>query len=107
MVSVDVLFVNDQLITVALLPGTKVSWLLTVSYASPMERWRRELWSYLKTFGTTISFSWLLVWDFYQVLTKNDKQGGGYRCFKKANQLWDMIETCSLIDLGFSDPVFT
>lgn len=45
--------------------------------------------------------------DFNDVLTSEEKLGGKKISQKKTKILWDYINTCNLIDLGFKDPKFT
>ncbi|KAI5683253.1 hypothetical protein M9H77_04481 [Catharanthus roseus] len=57
--------------------------------------------------GIMICIPWLILGDFNQVLTREDKQGGLTHHLQYVHHLWDTIETCSWIDLGFSGPAFT
>lgn len=57
---------NDQLIILAFVDGSNARWLLTALYASPIAKFRTELWYYLKVFESSITFPWLIL----GVLTK-------------------------------------
>lgn len=44
--SLELLTLNDQVINLVILSGAKVELILTALYASPIEKFLRELWSY-------------------------------------------------------------
>lgn len=53
--------------------------------------------------GNHIRLPWLLVGDFNQVLSVEDKLGGSNQWVRKADGLWDVIEISELKVLGFQD----
>lgn len=60
------------------------------------------LWQYVRQLGTVIEVPWLLVGDFNQVLSEEDKLGGRAVSWRKTKSLLDTLDACSLLDLGFS-----
>lgn len=57
--------------------------------------------------GSVITAPWVLMGDWNQVLSLEDKQGGRPVTITQSQQLWQMISANSLIDLGFSGGHFT
>lgn len=64
-ISFEILSINDQYIRATVLPSHS-----TAIYTSPKEKYRKELWQYIRE---VISLPWLLLGDFNQVLTNNEK----------------------------------
>lgn len=77
--SLELLILNEQFINLAILSGAKVEWILTALYASLIEKFRRELWSYFYKLGPCITLPWLLVGDYKHILSSEDKHGGSNR----------------------------
>ena len=50
---------------------------------------------------------WLLLGDFNEVLNSEDKFGGRSINLNRALDFKECLDTCSLLDLGFSGPKFT
>lgn len=57
--------------------------------------------------GKCISSPWLLARDFNQALNQEDKRGGRPVTYLQSQSLWEVIEDCNLMDLGFLGPRFT
>lgn len=80
---------------------------LSVVYASPHYVLRSSLWGYLKTLGNLIAIPWLLVGDWNQVISQEDKLGGRPVTSSLTSSLWSVISDCGLVDVGFSGCKFT
>lgn len=83
-----------------------MDWVLSAVSASPVTRYRDELWLYIGNLGNCISFQWLLTGDFNQVLFDSDKWGGAPKG-THTNLFWELIQNCDLINLNFFGPKFT
>lgn len=57
--------------------------------------------------GPFLTSPWLLLGDYNQVLLDSNKRGGSGRWKSQAFGLWETIEKCQLLELGFSGPAFT
>lgn len=72
-VEIDVIYINDQILTMGVKSGREVYWLLSIIYASPNVLCRVELWQYLEELGGIIHIPWMLVGDFNQPMDAWDK----------------------------------
>lgn len=75
-VNLELLTLNDQVISIGVVPGQKIEWVSTAMYVSPLEKYRKERWNYLGQIGPHIQLPWLLLGDFNQVLYEEEKVGG-------------------------------
>lgn len=100
--ALKVLSVNDQHASLSVMRGNRASWMLTVIYASPVAKYREELWNDLRQVGLRIQVPWLLVGDYNQIIHEKEKLGGNDRWRRAASSLWDFIDECGLVDLVFS-----
>lgn len=94
-IEVEVLTCNVQAINLAVLKNQQLWWALTVVYASPVAAIRDELWQYIEHLANTISIPWLLLWDFKQVLSSEEKRGGSKRIKHHASCFAQVIDRCS------------
>lgn len=104
---VEPLTFDDQVINVLVKRGQDPYWFLSAIYASPKLNFRNDLWHYLECIGTGLSFPWLLIGDFNQVLGSHDKRGGARVCQARVRPFQTMINSCELVDLGFVGPRYT
>ena len=65
------------------------------------------LWSNLSQVAQLHNIPWLLLGDFNEVLTGEDKFGGKSINLNRALDFKDCLDTCNLLDLGFSGPKYT
>lgn len=82
----------------------KVRGIIRDWYMLCMPIFRTNLWKYLSRFGTNLDIPWIMLRDFNQVVSIEDKKGG--MCINEAgrNSLHLMLERCGLLDLGFVGP---
>lgn len=83
------------------------SWLLSVIYASPRYAERLLLWNNLTRVADFHSLHWIIAGDFNEVLMSEDKLGGRPVNISRAINLQECLNTCAMIDLGFSRLRFT
>lgn len=67
--------VHEQIVAIVVRNDNKHVWVLSASYASPNAYFREDLWKYLIRLGGCVSFEWLLLGDFNQVLASSEKRG--------------------------------
>ena len=82
-------------------------WLLSVVYANPRFVERCLLWDNLKTVSELHSFSWVMAGDFNEVLMGEDKYRGRAVNICRALRFQDCLDSCRMIDIGFSGTCFT
>lgn len=71
----EILYCNDQILTLSVTKGNLVDWVISTVYASLKKRYRDELLSFLQALGDHISILWLLVGNFNQMLSHDEKRG--------------------------------
>lgn len=103
----ELLSLDDQIITAVVHPIGSHPWILSSLYASPWWCFRQELWRYLILLGEIIQLRWLVMGDFNQILYDADKKGGRTSPMGPMVSFDHMLRHCALIDLGFSGPPFT
>ena len=65
---------------------------------------RRILWENLKTVAHLHNLPWLMIGDFNEVLSDDDKFGGNHVNLNKALEFKDCLDECNMVDLGFVGP---
>ena len=83
------------------------SWLISSIYARPRLVERKILLSNLSKVAELHSLPWLVLGDFNEILSGEDKFGGRRLNLNRAIEFKDCIDSCNLLDLGFSGPKFT
>ena len=83
------------------------TWLLSAIYASPRRSERRVLWNNLSVIAALHSLPWVMVGDFNDILSSEEKWGGNRPSASRMAEFHACINSCSLIDLGFSGPQYT
>ncbi|XP_075647222.1 uncharacterized protein LOC142618104 [Castanea sativa] len=81
--------------------SSDLSWVLTCIYASPRLVERKLLWGNLSNVASLHSLPWLMLGDFNEVLSINDKSGGNLVNMNRALRFKDCLDFCGMIDLGF------
>lgn len=75
-VDLDLIELDEQIISVVVCSPHQRPWLLSAIYASPNPLFRQDLWDYLRDMGYVVNIPWLLLGDFNQVLHHCEKRGG-------------------------------
>lgn len=81
--------------------------ILSAIYARPKYDIRKNLWTSLSTAFTNLSLPWLLMGDFNDIASTKEKFGGRPPNLNKIMFFNDFLNSCNLIDLGFTGPLFT
>uniref|UniRef100_A0A2N9GX50 CCHC-type domain-containing protein n=1 Tax=Fagus sylvatica TaxID=28930 RepID=A0A2N9GX50_FAGSY len=87
--------------------GSNSSWLLSAIYASPRRSERRMLWQNLSTVAGLHSLPWVMVGDFNDITSSDEKWGGNIPNASRISEYCDCMNNCNMIDLGFSGPKYT
>ncbi|MCH84023.1 hypothetical protein A2U01_0004853, partial [Trifolium medium] len=83
-------------------------WLLTVVYAaSPREQERRETWLQIRHLATTITAPWLVMGDFNETASPDEKKGGARVDIGKCLQFNNWINECNLTEVATAGTKFT
>ncbi|KAF7829553.1 ribonuclease H [Senna tora] len=102
----QVVLKHDQFIHFKVMEGSHI-WFLTVVYGSSRVAQRRELWNCLNILGASISDPWCIVGDFNAFLFGSEKTGGSSQGSRPDRHFLNMVDSNSLVDLGYSGPGFT
>lgn len=100
-INLEEVAMDDQVIMAIILNKQKVEWVLIVVYASPNYMLCTYLWEFLQKLGKVITSPWLLISDWNQVLSPEDKQGGRATSNIQMRQTFAMVTKNNLLDLGF------
>ena len=84
-----------------------LTFLLTVVYASPNFTKRKFFWEYLQNLATVVSLPWVLLGDFNDMLSNDEKMGGLPVNRYRVTVFRNCMDRCGLMDLGFHGPHFT
>lgn len=106
-VDLEVVSIDDQIITAIVRCHHTNAWVLSALYASPHVTIRNYLWDFIQTLGRIISLPWLLIGDWNQVVNAEDKQGRRPVSSAQSAPLLRTVTACSLVDLGFLGSRFT
>ncbi|XP_075658876.1 uncharacterized protein LOC142628717 [Castanea sativa] len=82
------------------------SWIISAIYASPRLAKRRILWHNLSLVNATYNLPWIMLGDFNEVLSGEEKLGGRPVNAYRARLFQDCINKCGFMDIGFSGPRF-
>lgn len=107
MLSLEPLSVDAQVLNCLVHAEADRQWLLSAIYVSLNPLTRHSLWTYLAALGFGLDVPWLLIGDFNQVICSSEKKGGRMPLQCNIQPLRMMIETCDLLDMGFTSPIFT
>lgn len=85
----------------------KTPWHLTLIYGPPTPVSRAIFWDSLHDIGRVSNGPWCILGDFNMVLNAADKLGRRPVASSSNNGLWNLIQQCGFIDLGFQGKAFT
>ena len=86
---------------------SNLTWFISTIYASPRLAERRLVWSNLLEIAKLHNHPWLMLGDFNEVLSSEDKYGGNQINLNRAMEFKDCLDNCNFLDLGFAGPKFT
>ncbi|XP_070010645.1 uncharacterized protein [Nicotiana sylvestris] len=99
--------VDQELHTmIKVLPNQK-PWFFSALYASTTVNNRNIMWNNLEKLHETYVGPWLVGGDFNDVLMSDDKWGGRPINNTRASKIWNCINKCKLLDLGFKGCKYT
>lgn len=81
--------------------------LLTFVYGSPIRERRKFLWKNLINISSSVNIPWLICGDFNDVLCSAEKWGVRDVCKSRIDDFNHVVNSCGLLDLGYSGPKFT
>ncbi|KAG6666594.1 hypothetical protein CIPAW_01G042200 [Carya illinoinensis] len=82
-------------------------WYFTGVYGQPEASRRHETWSLLRSIKVPSDQGWLLMGDFNEVLSINEKTGGRARTDRQMQEFHEVLDDCGLLDLGYIGNPFT
>lgn len=82
-------------------------WFLTVVYASPRENERATTWHQLKVLADGIQEPWMMVGDFNEIASPDEKKGGAQDDPRKCLNFSNWINECKLIEVTTTGTKFT
>ena len=88
-------------------PSPSLTFLLTAVYASPNFTKRKFFWEYLQNLAIAVSLPWVLLGDFNDMLSNDEKMGGLPVNRYRMTAFRNCMDRCCLMDLGFHGPRFT
>ncbi|KAI5671761.1 hypothetical protein M9H77_12125 [Catharanthus roseus] len=106
-INIQVASIFDQVIVSLVLKGQKVDWMLTPIYVSPHSVVRSGLWQCTMKLRQCNNVPWLLVGDMNQHLDNRHKKGGNKVHWRRSQELQDVLDERSILDIGFSGPKYT
>ena len=84
-----------------------VSFLLTAVYAPPQFHKRKLFWEYFQNLARHISLPWVLLGDFNDMISDDEKLGGLPVNRTRISAFRNCMDNCGLMNLGFHGPGFT
>ena len=87
--------------------GSNTLWLLSAIYASPRRFECRILWNNLSMIVELHNLPWVMVGDFNDILSCDEKWGGNKPVASRIREFRDCLNACSMLDMGFSSPKYT
>lgn len=97
---------NRGIHAIASLTGSD-PFVLSAVYNYPQTHLQGQVWNELITLSQAHSERWLVIGDFNNILSENEKKGGRKPLLSKINSFKNCLYTCGLMDLGFSGHPFT
>ena len=88
-------------------PSPSLSFLLTAVYAPPQFNKHKLFWDYLQNLAMNISLPWILLGDYNDMISEEEKLGGLPVNRTRITAFRNCLDKCELIDLGFHGPRFT
>ncbi|XP_028779226.1 uncharacterized protein LOC114735680 [Neltuma alba] len=87
--------------------GLVAAWKSNTVYAIPHSNHRQLLWENLKSLSASVSKPWTVIGDFNNIISTNERIGGGRGNIQRMNWFQQQIDGCGLFDLGFSGSKYT
>lgn len=97
-VNATLVYSSNQVISLKLIRGS-CEWISSLIYASPVPSTRALLWDQLESLRDNIVSSWLIMGDFNEILSSSEVRGGNF-CVSRALRFADLLDKCSMVNLG-------
>ncbi len=82
-------------------------WRFTGFYGHPITTCRRYSWELLRRLKGMSDRPWLVLGDFNEIMSSDEKQGKLFRCPAQMAEFREALNDCLLLDLGFQGYEFT
>ncbi|KAI9174746.1 hypothetical protein LWI28_022207 [Acer negundo] len=82
-------------------------WRFTSFYGNPNHSLRNHSWTLLISLGGMSRLSWFVAGDFNEILSWDEKQCGLVRSNGAISAFSEVVDDCSMIDMGFKGNMFT
>lgn len=106
-IKLEAISLDEQIINlIATMDGGK-SFFMSAVYASATPVFRQDLWEYIICLGVVVKVSWLLLGDFNQILSQEEKRDGSSAIPGRMEEFREVLRNCELVDLKFSSPPLT
>ena len=76
-------------------------------YGNPIAHRRRESWALLDKLDSMMTLPWLLMGDFNEILSSDERSGESAGSQRSMFEFGEVINRCSLVDLGYHGYPFT
>ena len=86
---------------------SNLTWFISAIYASPHLAERRLAWSNLVEIAKLHNHPWLMLGDFSEMLSSEEKYGGNQINLNRALEFKECLDNCNFLDLGFAGLKFT
>ncbi|XP_012480763.2 uncharacterized protein LOC105795620 [Gossypium raimondii] len=83
------------------------TWRCTMFYEAPEETMHEASWNLLRTLNDSLYISWIVIGDFNEIAFSTEKKDGLLRRERQMCRFQDVMEDCSLTNLGYSWQWFT
>ena len=87
--------------------SSNLSWIFSAIYASPRSEERCVLWDNLIKVADLHNKPWIMAGDFSEPLTDEDKFGGRGVNVNRSLLFKECLDSCNMVDMGFSCPRYT
>ncbi|KAI9123514.1 hypothetical protein K1719_004814 [Acacia pycnantha] len=104
---VQVISTGRQFIHLRCVSGGRQPFFLSAIYSLPTPSLKSDLWQSLSAFASSISAPWVLLGDFNDCLSLDERVGGPAINFSRVRRFQDRLHSCTLTDLGSVGPRFT
>lgn len=86
---------------------SNITWIFSAIYASPRHEERHILWENLPRVAELHNKPWIMAGDFNEPLIEEDKFGGRGVHVNHSLAFKNYLDSCNMVDMGFSGPRYT
>lgn len=104
----DIIWMHDHIIHLLIQPGEDLqNFFLSLAYGPSVWTQKEWFWDQLRLLGTQSQDPWVCLGDLNDVLKQREKRGGRDVRASSSRGLAHFMESCGMVDLGFSGCNFT